>query len=294
MDESEVANFIDDAVLRLSAFEPGCLPGLRGETYRKFIPAGSNQHVKLAETANAIADRFSDAADKATESIALIHCNMLCEGRAGGLGAAMVRELMGGKRANAIDHIRKTSPSWASPPRDTDRIAKVKYFEILDDGAAHAYSEGLLRHSRGKWFNASADLPLTITMWVDLAAIACVTRKNSWAVEIGHPSLASVLLFTDPTGVKEWFRLRDAPPGSHRRDALLHWVSAHWRKKREDPDMEVYVRQHMRGSTSFTWFDMKVDIQIPQSDTDRTESLKRNRLAMKILGADRRPANRLA
>jgi hypothetical protein len=43
---------------------------------------------------------------------------------------------------------------------------------------------------------------------------------------------------TDPFGVREVFRLRDVPPGKQRRAALLHWVRAHWRQRRQPTEAD--------------------------------------------------------
>lgn len=73
-------------------------------------------------------------------------------------------------------------------------------------------------------------------------------RKAHWIVKAKYDGIPSLAFHTDPTGVKEILCTRDIAKGKRRRDALLHWVNAHSRKSRVDPDVEFYVREHLRGS----------------------------------------------
>ena len=91
----------------------------------------------------------------------------------------------------------------------------------------------------------------------------------------------SLTLLTDPTGVKEFWKLRDVPVGKKRRDALLHWVNDHWRKKRNDPDVEVYVRKHLRGSKSLTYKSFSAKIVPSEKDQLDVEIAKAERKAMR-------------
>lgn len=46
---------------------------------------------------------------------------------------------------------------------------------------------------------------------------------------------------------------------------MIHWVSEHWRKKREDAKEEVRVREHLRGGTAFGWNGLECHI-FPSED----------------------------
>lgn len=102
----------------------------------------------------------------------------------------------------------------------------------------------------------------------------------------------SLTLLTDPTGVKEFWKLRDVPPGRARRTALLHWVSQHWRQKRADPDVEVFVREHMRGDTHVRQGHFEATITPSQEDTLRDKKAKEEREMLKKLRLDRKVRRR--
>jgi hypothetical protein len=98
----------------------------------------------------------------------------------------------------------------------------------------------------------------------------------------------SLTMLTDPTGVKEFWKLRDIPAGKKRRDALLHWVNDHWRKKRNDPDVEHYVRKHLRGSESITYKSFSAKIIPSEKDRLDIEIAKAERKAMRDKKTDLR------
>lgn len=79
-----------------------------------------------------------------------------------------------------------------------------------------------------------------------------VARYYTWGVRFGFPGSPSIHLMTDPTGACELLKLRDVSKGK-RRDALVHWVSEHWRKNRKNPDALIRVKPHLRGKTHFSW-----------------------------------------
>lgn len=87
-------------------------------------------------------------------------------------------------------------------------------------------------------------------------------RHNYWHVSLSMPGSCRLLLATDATGVKGFFRLRDVPEGRGRRAALLHWVQAHWRKNRKDDDRHE-VQEHRRGATEFDWFGLRGAVHVP-------------------------------
>lgn len=121
---------------------------------------------------------------------------------------------------------------------------------------------------------------LTTALW---HAVSVQTR---WQIRfrIGE-NTPSVGILTDPTGAKDFLKFRDIPHGKKRRAALIHWVETHWRQDRNDPDVEIYVRKHMRGATSTTWCGMDASIIVPSIDLKAKddEVLKRKRLSAKQL-----------
>jgi hypothetical protein len=98
----------------------------------------------------------------------------------------------------------------------------------------------------------------------------------------------SLTLLTDPTGVKEFWKLRDIPEGKSRRAALLHWVECHWRQNRKDPDVEGYVRKHLRGQQELTQGQFSAKITPSETDSIEEESLKRMREELRVKKLDRR------
>lgn len=74
-----------------------------------------------------------------------------------------------------------------------------------------------------------------------------IARHYYWSVRLGFIGVPSVNFLTDPTGALELLKLRDK--GSGKREAALHWVREHWRRRRSDPEAFTRVRAHMRGQT---------------------------------------------
>lgn len=115
-----------------------------------------------------------------------------------------------------------------------------------------------------------------------------------WLVKARFDDVCPTLtLLTDPTGVKEFWKLRDVAPGRVRRSALLHWVEQHWRQTREDPDVETFVRAHMRGETSVAKGKLNAVITPSVRDTLEEEKAKQERELMRKLKSDRRKRRRL-
>lgn len=113
-------------------------------------------------------------------------------------------------------------------------------------------------------------------------------HRYEWAVVLGLEGSPSVRFVTDPTGIKDMFRIRDIPEGRDRRAALLAWITDHWRQNRDDPDLEVYVRKHLRGATSFTFKGMKASIIPSQFDVEKLNRFISEREHMRAVGTDRR------
>lgn len=115
------------------------------------------------------------------------------------------------------------------------------------------------------------------------------SMDNYWLVQTKFEDVCpSLTLLTDPTGVKDFWKLRDVPPGRKRRDALLHWVEQHWRQNRHDPDVEVFVRKHMRGSEDITQGQFRAKIVASKRDKLDVEIAKTEREKMRQLKTDRR------
>jgi len=113
-----------------------------------------------------------------------------------------------------------------------------------------------------------------------------------WVAKVRLNGTPSVSLITDPTGIKELWKLRDKPETSDRRAALLHWVAEHWRKNRHDPDVESFVRKSLRGARELVQGDLRVEIQESKEDATAKLMAIHEREKMRKSGRDRRRRSR--
>jgi hypothetical protein len=113
----------------------------------------------------------------------------------------------------------------------------------------------------------------------NLAISMALRHRYEWSVSIGEPGGASFRFATDPTGIRAILGERDKGE-SGRRDALRSWVTSHWRQKRSDPDAEVYVRKHLRGSETFSWRGYVCDWSPSAYDVEYNDKLRVERSMM--------------
>lgn len=85
-------------------------------------------------------------------------------------------------------------------------------------------------------------------------------RQFHWHATVAFGDGPRVMFRTDPVGAREMFALREVPPGSSRRKALIHWVREHYRQTKRAPADPSLVRAHLRGETDFVWSDMRCSI----------------------------------
>lgn len=213
--------------------------------------------------------------------------------------AAIIETEGGGVR---LVKVRTITPRECrgSVTRFSPYMLRMDYAETIDRRMFTA--AGVYVWVGGKWAEANGHVRFTAKgireadtpMPADDAQIPSVmmgialNQRYQWGVSLGRRGTPSIRFATDPTGIKEFFRFRDLPEGRDRRESLLNWVSDHWRQNRHDPDVEVYVRKHMRGSTHFGWADMLCTIRPAPYDMEKLEGLRRERNAMRIAGVDRR------
>lgn len=176
-------------------------------------------------------------------------------------------------------------------------VSRISPFMLCTDIAAEV--EGKLATARsiesylgGNWVHAEKEVSTKSSSFFrgNVAIAVALRQRYEWAVSIGFSNSPSVRIVTDPTGMKDLFRLRDVPDGRNRRDALMTWVSDHWRKDRRDPDVETYVRKHMRGSAKFDWRGMECEIMPARFDIEKRDELIAMRREIKTTGSDKRPA----
>jgi hypothetical protein len=196
------------------------------------------------------------------------------------------RELDYSERASVIPRLNRfgRQPYQLSPL--VNRLVSIRTVVVKEDGSAFCKMNDYFYNRFDNWFSCLQD-GYHIAFYIGI--LCSVAFKERWKVEIRlAPNLPSVSFFTDPTGIKETFKFRDVPEGKARRDALLHWVSEHWRRTRDDPEVEAYVREHLRGQDYFTWHDMEVKIRLPEQDIARHEAAISSRKAKRLAQADRR------
>jgi len=145
-------------------------------------------------------------------------------------------------------------------------------FRPIDFGVVrHQKTDGL----RGDWSGLRmrpddakhlAEIDDSVRMAMSMAFRA----RYLWHVMVGVEDGPQVRFETDPAGSMEIFRDRDRPETKDRRAALRNWVRAHWRRHRTDPSAESYVREHLRGATSFKWRGFDCRISPPQFDLEKS------------------------
>ena len=178
----------------------------------------------------------------------------------------------------------------------------LEFLDVDPFGKTRKYYKCTFAYKGAKWYPLSdipEDSPLFTKQWlldanammVGMAAV----EPTYWVAKVSvQPNVPSLALITDPTGIKELWKLRNTAPGKSRRSPLLNWVSDHWRKDRHDPDVELYVRRHLRGQRHLTFKHFTVSLQESQVDTLAALEAKREREAMRSLQPrpDRRQALR--
>lgn len=178
------------------------------------------------------------------------------------------------------DHVLLTFQHFRQVPMSAVRGFKVHSPYIIEHRGAFLHKNGVLLTNRGYlemvkpmvWQRLIGD-PIPYRegdSWrAQMILGVQFTRYYQWMVSFRKRGRPSILIPTDPTGIRELFRLREVPEGRERRAALKHWVSAHWRKKRDNPEDKVYVRQHLRGAETFDWLGLECTIYPSQDALDR-------------------------
>lgn len=134
-------------------------------------------------------------------------------------------------------------------------------------------------YQNGEWVditkNKNSGIDKNDSQYSNLVEGALAFQFNArfdWSVEIGWGYKSSLEIPTDPTGVIEMLKLREIPEGSKRRDAIVHIVSGHYRKRRNDPDSLSWVRGHFRGKTEIEHNGMKITVRPSARDMEAIAS----------------------
>jgi hypothetical protein len=160
--------------------------------------------------------------------------------------------------------------------RDSGPLLRQTRYRFTPDGSHNAWSliHCLCRGAKGLCWRPLAEpaeknlLLANQDPAVSVAVILEGLARHVWTVTIrpeGCP--VSLRLGTDAIGAREMLRFRDLPPGGSRRDAILHFVRAHERRKASDPEALTDIRRHLRGGREFRWYDLLVTVS--ESEQDR-------------------------
>jgi hypothetical protein len=128
-----------------------------------------------------------------------------------------------------------------------------------------------------------------IDMLIRVATTAALKRRYEWHVEIGNPGFPTVLFRVGVDALRHLFEDREVSAETERRDVLLNWVSQHWRRITRNPEVESYVRQHLRGALKFDWRGFEVKLHPAVFDLERNMRLAAERELLRLSGEDRRP-----
>lgn len=88
-------------------------------------------------------------------------------------------------------------------------------------------------------------------------------KVNFWIPQSDGPSVSVEI---DPVSAKEVFKLREVSRGKSRKDALKHWVSAHYRRQFGPTHAETYIWPYLRGAEQFEWEGLHCNIIPSQYD----------------------------
>jgi|GEM_PF-2791303 len=200
-----------------------------------------------------------------------------------------------------INNIRTVTPKQARGycSRIAPKMVRRDVAQHIDGGMVSA--SFLQVWVGGKWVDANSgrkwenDIPQSGRAMtenemggVNLGIGLALRQRYEWAISLSSEGSPSIRFATDPNGIKDILRIRDLPANKDRRDALLTWVTDHWRADRYDPDVEGYVRKHLRGATSFDWWGMKGKIIPAQFDVEQRDAMIADREAMRVAGLDKR------
>jgi hypothetical protein len=121
--------------------------------------------------------------------------------------------------------------------------------------------ESVVRHDRD--YHDEVDRVASLMQGVAL------TARYDWHVALGLANGPRILLPTSPGGCLALFRNREKRDDETRRAALRHWVQNHYRERGERE--MAYVRDHLRGATSFGWRGLDAEIFVSQFDLEKNE-----------------------
>ncbi len=158
---------------------------------------------------------------------------------------------------------RKMGANKFSPYMAADRVVIAK-----PDGKAVGSSAPWAMIG-GSWRPCANRIEYPDRLRIELGLGFALTARYEWTVAFGYNAGPRITFFTDPSGAREAFRLRDIPNGRSRRAALRNWVSGHWRHKNDDEESKTWVKKHLRGAENFVWNGLRCRIAPPPFDVEQ-------------------------
>jgi hypothetical protein len=191
---------------------------------------------------------------------------ILDDGKAASLGFHRIREI------NKDSH----SARRETLPVKCDRLFEYRLgaFEPgtsrwLATGCHIAQHEGALFYAhRGR---KSAEVSGSVLDAAGASLSAAMSLRYEWQLSIGSEGCPSAAFVVERNALPSFVKIRDIADGKRRRDALLHFVCEHSRRKpraSEDERPDVFVRKHLRGEHVFRWDGFVFEIKPPKFDAE--------------------------
>jgi hypothetical protein len=193
-----------------------------------------------------------------------------------------------------ISRVRSVTPKEARGRAQyfLPKMVRVCHMKIFDDASWYA-EDNIIGLMNGRWqmldrnlhrrsLRGGSELELVMldtpqirqevhestAMTMSLA----LTRRYTWHVALGPTKTGTrILLPTNPTGCLQFFKDREKG-NRDRRAALRHWVSRHYRNT--DETGLLFVREHLRGATEFSWSDLECEIYVSAFDLEKNEAFR--------------------
>lgn len=150
-------------------------------------------------------------------------------------------------------------------PNHSGPVYKIFGVEYLMNGTGRPFGV-YTTEKNGIWIDDQGEIGEEPGRIVQVARGYEFNKPFDWFVDLHWSDRTSVRIPTDPTGIVAAFSDRPLAEGKNRRDALIHFVSGHYRKKRNDPDALTWVRKHVRGKQEFVYGGIKCMVTVPAAE----------------------------
>jgi|SRR5215472_1798092 len=160
------------------------------------------------------------------------------------------------------------SDDWFADTRYVGLFANNWIF--IDQGITQQQARGGVNYHRVRL--ASSHLRQEVQDTVGMMFSVAFNARYAWHAALGVANGPRLLIPTNPSGCLALFANRKKGDAEARRAALRHWVHNHYREN--DQDL-IYVRDHLRGTVDFEWYDLIGEIRVSEFDLEKNEAFKR-------------------